>query len=119
MRQTVLAIELSAPYRVGGQPARHQSLWLLAAACLAARRGGALTAAQLQARFPDAANIRMLVSRAFADFARWGVAVGWGPDRAAGAAGLNPAGRGSAAGVRPIAGAIPAQVPCTPFVNPQ
>ncbi|CAG9168679.1 hypothetical protein CURE108131_09220 [Cupriavidus respiraculi] len=90
----VTTIDLSPPYRVNGEPARYQSLWLLARVCLAARTGGcAVSAAQLQARFPDAANIRMLVSRAFADFARWGVPVGWGPDRGAGVAHLNPARR--------------------------
>jgi hypothetical protein len=87
-------IELSPPYRVNGEPARYQSLWLLARVCLATRTGGAgVPAAQLQARFPDASNVRMLVSRAFADFARWGVPVGWGPDRSAGTAHLNPARR--------------------------
>ncbi|MFJ1258066.1 hypothetical protein [Cupriavidus sp. CuC1] len=94
MRHPALAIELSAPYLVNGEPARYQSLWLLAAICAAARNGGAsLPAVHLQTRFPDAANIRMLVSRAFADFARWGVPVGWGPDRGRGIAGLNPARR--------------------------
>lgn len=89
-----ITIELSPPYLVNGEPARYQSLWLLARVCLAARTGGAgVPAAQLQARFPDASNIRMLVSRAFADFSRWGVPVGWGPDRSAGVAHLNPARR--------------------------
>jgi hypothetical protein len=89
-----ITIELSPPYRVNGEPARYQSLWLLARVCLAARTGGTgVSAAQLQARFPDASNIRMLVSRAYADFARWGVPVGWGPDRSGGTTHLNPAGR--------------------------
>ncbi len=94
MRQPSLTIELSAPYSVNGEPARYQSLWLLAAVCLATRSGEAgLPAVRLQTRFPDTANIRMLVSRAFADFARWELPVGWGPDRTLAPAWLNPAGR--------------------------
>lgn len=94
MPQPSLTIELSAPFRVNGEPARYQSLWLLAAVCLAARKGATgVPAVLLRTRFPDAANIRMLVSRAFADFARWDIPVGWGPDRSQCAAGLNPAHR--------------------------
>ncbi|SOZ64681.1 conserved hypothetical protein [Cupriavidus taiwanensis] len=87
-------IDVSSPYRVDGQPARYQSVWLLARAWHAHRSGeGVVTAAAVRSAFPAAANLRMLVSRAFADFARWGIVVGWGADRARDPAAANPAQR--------------------------
>ncbi|MCD5362401.1 hypothetical protein [Chromobacterium aquaticum] len=75
-------VELSSPCRVNGQPARAQSVWLLARLWHAQRHGdGTLPAAALRLGFPGQDNIRMLVSRAFSDFARWGVEVGWGAAR--------------------------------------
>lgn len=77
----LIHIDLSAPYRVDGQPARYQSVWLLARIWHAQRAGeGSVPASAVRCAFPAAANLRMLVSRAFADFARWQVAVGWGAD---------------------------------------
>lgn len=80
-RTPLIPVELDPPYRVGTEPARYQSVWLLARLWLAHRRdGAALPAAAIRARFADAADVRMMVSRAFADFARWGVTAGWGHD---------------------------------------
>lgn len=80
----VIEIELSAPLRVQGRPARQQSLWLLLSLWMAARTGdgsGWVRETQLRRRFPATRNLRMVVSRAYADFGRWGVRVGWGKDR--------------------------------------
>jgi hypothetical protein len=94
MSASTILIELAAPHRVAGQPARYQSVWLLARIWLAvARDREDLTAAALRARFADAADVRMIVSRAFADFARWQIPVGWGPDKAIGLSGLRATGR--------------------------
>lgn len=87
-------VDLCAPYRVNGQPARHQSVWLLARIWLAASRDREdLPAAAVRARFAEASDVRMVVSRAFADYARWGVPVGWGGDPTAPIDGLSPARR--------------------------
>ncbi|UGA38585.1 hypothetical protein JOS77_01840 [Chromobacterium haemolyticum] len=75
----IIEIELSAPYRVQGEAARGQSVWLLARLWHAYHFGdGSVSAAALRLGFPGQNNIRMLISRAFADFARWGVQAGWG-----------------------------------------
>ncbi|MFZ5636315.1 MAG: hypothetical protein ACOY82_06965 [Pseudomonadota bacterium] len=77
-----IAIELAAPAQVQGAPARHQSLWLLLRLWLAAQSGeGWVREAQLREQFANARNLRMIVSRAYTDFARWGLRVGWGTDR--------------------------------------
>jgi hypothetical protein len=87
----LIQIDVSAPYRVDGQPARYQSVWLLARIWHAQRSGeGGVAAAAVRSAFPTAANLRMLVSRAFADFARWQVVVGWGADRARDPSAANP-----------------------------
>lgn len=89
-----IVIELSAPYRAAGHTARHQSVWLLARIWLAITRDREdLTAAAVRARFADAADVRMIVSRAFADFSRWDIAVGWGGDKSVDVTGLRAAGR--------------------------
>ncbi|MGO4413535.1 hypothetical protein AB4Z27_11315 [Cupriavidus sp. KB_39] len=94
MPAPLVHIDLSAPYRVNGQPARYQSVWLLARIWLAtARDHEDLPAAAVRARFAEAADVRMMVSRAFADFARWGVPVGWGGDTSAPIDHLSPARR--------------------------
>ncbi|WP_454767144.1 hypothetical protein [Cupriavidus campinensis] len=91
---SLVPVELSAPYRVDGQPARYQSVWLLARIWLATSRDREdLPAAAVRARFAEAADMRMMISRAFADFARWGVPVGWGGDASADIGGLSPARR--------------------------
>lgn len=78
-----IAIELGTPSLVQDAPVRHQSLWVLLRLWLAAQSGeGWLREAQLRERFANARNLRMIVSRAYADFARWGLRVGWGTDRA-------------------------------------
>ncbi|WP_354677434.1 hypothetical protein [Cupriavidus plantarum] len=77
-------IDLTGPYIVNRRTVRHQSVWLLARIWLAVSRDREdLGAAIVRARFAEAANVRMIVSRAFGDFARWGIAVGWGHDKAA------------------------------------
>ncbi|MGT2489696.1 hypothetical protein ACU4GD_01915 [Cupriavidus basilensis] len=77
------------------EPARYQSLWLLAAVCSWPRATAppACQRCSCRTRFPDAANIRMLVSRASCRFRALGHPGGLGPDRSQGAAGLNPAHR--------------------------
>ncbi|MEN3032878.1 hypothetical protein [Chromobacterium amazonense] len=89
-----LSFELSPPYQAAGAPARFQSLWLLVRLYYASvHEDGPLPAAVLRQRFPTTRGLRMLVSRAFADFARWGVEVGWGAPERVAVALLNPAGR--------------------------
>lgn len=90
----LIHVDLSDPYRVGGDAARYQSVWLLARIWLAASRDREdLGAATVRARFADAANVRMIVSRAFGDFSRWGVPVGWGTDKTIGISALRADGR--------------------------
>ncbi|AKM32571.3 hypothetical protein AB870_05945 [Pandoraea faecigallinarum] len=76
-------MRLDAPQKIDGQPVRYQSLWLLMRVYYAAHyETSPVTLASLKIRFGQAAgDMRMLVSRAFSDFARWGIAVGWGDDR--------------------------------------
>jgi hypothetical protein len=75
-------IELGTPAQVLGRPVRHQSLWILLRLWLASQSGeGWLRETQLRERFANARNLRMVISRAYADFARWGLRVGWGTDR--------------------------------------
>ncbi|WP_052811131.1 hypothetical protein [Pandoraea vervacti] len=80
-----LVVRLDAPQKIDGRPARYQSLWLLMRVYYAARYETApVSLASLKVRFGQTAiagDLRMLISRAFSDFARWGVAVGWGDDR--------------------------------------
>ena len=77
-----IEIELEAPARVLGKPVRHQSLWILLRLWLAAQAGeGWVREAQLREQFASARNLRMVISRAYGDFARWGLRVGWGKDR--------------------------------------
>ena len=77
-----IEIELGTPPRVQGQPVRHQSLWILLRLWLAAQSGeGWLRETQLREQFANTRNLRMVISRAYADFARLGLRVGWGTDR--------------------------------------
>jgi hypothetical protein len=77
-----IQIDLTAPYRVNGHLVRFQSLWLLVRVYYAQQADGAsVPVSALQARFPGNANLRMMVSRAFADFTKWGIEIGWGHDR--------------------------------------
>jgi hypothetical protein len=75
-------IDLDRPARVDGAAAPAQSLWLLLALWRRAQGPGpTLDVATLDRHLPPARHARMRISRAFADFARWGVRVGWGVDR--------------------------------------
>ncbi len=86
-----ITIELSTPTELRfisrHQPHRSigsQSIWLLLKLWQNAQAGdgaGWLREAELRDRYPHAQNLRMLISRAFADFTRWQVRVGWGKDR--------------------------------------
>ncbi|TFW10488.1 hypothetical protein E4K72_00620, partial [Oxalobacteraceae bacterium OM1] len=78
-----LHIELTAPQSVNGKRAGYQSLWLLVRLVYARRYEAAsdvVRLAELRQQFTDARTLRMFVSRAFRDFAQWGVLVGWGED---------------------------------------
>jgi hypothetical protein len=80
----MLRIELDRPARVDGRTAPAQSLWLLVALWWRARGAQPLLDGDaLDRHLPPARHPRMRISRAFADFERWGVAVGWGVDRSA------------------------------------
>ncbi|MFJ2993346.1 hypothetical protein [Pandoraea sp. NPDC087047] len=93
-----LVVRLDAPQKIDGQPARYQSLWLLMRVYYAAHfEASPVSLASLKIRFGQsgiAGDLRMLISRAFSDFARWGVAVGWGDDRQADVRLLPTRGRG-------------------------
>ncbi|HEY8606161.1 MAG TPA: hypothetical protein VIM12_03470 [Noviherbaspirillum sp.] len=94
MPNRTLRIDLAHPAAVDGRPAPFQSLWLLLRLYQARQRGmPAVPAAALQARFPGNANLRMLVSRAYRDFGRWGIGAGWGHRQDVPVALLNPRGR--------------------------
>ncbi|WP_313370217.1 hypothetical protein [Achromobacter animicus] len=74
-----IQIDLGHPLLVNGKPARYQSVWLLLRVWYAQKTGEvAVPGSSLQARYPGNSNLRMIVSRAFRDFAAWGVEVGWG-----------------------------------------
>ena len=81
-----LQIELTGPQTVDGVRAPYQSLWFLVRLYYARRfepSAGIVRLAELRQQFPDARSLRMFISRAFKDFARWDVPVGWGEDTAA------------------------------------
>src|SRR5690606_26439986 len=77
-----IRIELGAArYRVNGRPARYQSLCLLLRLYYAEQScGGPVHVSAILARFPGASSLRMRISRAYADFADWGISAGWGRD---------------------------------------
>ncbi|WP_151633212.1 hypothetical protein [Noviherbaspirillum aerium] len=80
---TQTIIELTAPQTVNGQRAAYQSLWLLVRLYHAARFDAAtdvIRLSELRQQFTDARSLRMFISRAFRDFSRWGIQVGWGED---------------------------------------
>ncbi len=106
MSASTILVELSSPYRVADHAARYQSVWLLARIWLAASRDSEdLAVATVRTRFADAVDIRMIVSRAFADFARWGIPVGWGTDKAVGISGLRTTSRSRGPFWMPVAAA--------------
>ncbi len=89
-----LHINLDRPLLVDGLPARFQSVWLLLRVWYAQKQGEVtVPASAVQARYPGNANLRMLVSRAFRDFATWGIEVGWGESIGVPAALLDPSRR--------------------------
>ncbi|PHV10498.1 hypothetical protein [Chitinimonas sp. BJB300] len=91
-----LQIELAAPQRVGSTRAAYQSLWLLVRMYQARRIGGPdglVRLTELRQQFLDTRSLRMVVSRAYRDFARWGVRAGWGENSARDPRFLNPEGR--------------------------
>ncbi|WP_293932511.1 hypothetical protein [Iodobacter sp.] len=89
-----IVIELSTPYLAGDEPLRYQSLWLLVRMVYAQQiEKRLLTAAIIRANFPQAQAIRMLISRAFAEYSRLHITVGWGHDQQLNVAMLNPAQR--------------------------
>ncbi|WP_148713772.1 hypothetical protein [Chitinolyticbacter meiyuanensis] len=74
-------IELTQPQTVDGRRASYQSLWLLVRLIQATHTGDPRVAvAELAGVVSQAKSLRMVVSRAFRDFASWGVTVGWGDD---------------------------------------
>jgi hypothetical protein len=78
----MIEIELGTTSKVQGSTARPQSLWLLLRLWLAAQSGdGWVREIQLREHVAGARHLRMVISRAYADFERWGVRVGWGTDR--------------------------------------
>lgn len=83
---STLHIELTAPQTVDGKRAPYQSLWFLVRLYYA-RRFDASTSvvrlAELRQQFTDTRSLRMFISRAFKDFARWEIQAGWGEDMAA------------------------------------
>jgi len=92
---TVL-VELAAPQTVNGGRAPWQSLRFLVHLHYLQSSGvdgGMLRLSELRKQFPESANLRMCVSRAFKDFAKWGVQVGWGEDVSRDPRMLNPDGR--------------------------
>ena len=90
-QKIAITIELAQPYQVNGQPARYQSVWFLARLYYATCWGaGSIYAAEIQARFTANKSIRMLISRAFANFNSWQIAVGWGSNKRANIATLSP-----------------------------
>jgi hypothetical protein len=81
-----LHIELTGPQTADGKRASYQSLWFLVRLYYARRfetSSGIVRLAELRQQFPDARSLRMFISRAFKDFARWSVIVGWGEDTVA------------------------------------
>jgi len=91
-----IVIELAAPQSVNGERASWQSLWFLVRLHYlqqAAAGNAVLRLSELRQQFPDSRNLRMCISRAFKDFAKWGVKVGWGEDISRDPRLLNPDGR--------------------------
>ncbi|MGQ5522011.1 hypothetical protein ACUHMQ_01995 [Chitinimonas sp. PSY-7] len=91
-----LQIELTSPQKVSGSRAPYQSLWMLVRMCQAHRSGeadGLVRLAELRQQFIDTRSLRMVVSRAYRDFARWGVRAGWGESSTRDPRFLNPEGR--------------------------
>ncbi|UXY15062.1 hypothetical protein N8I74_17375 [Chitiniphilus purpureus] len=76
-------VELTTPQTVDGRRAPFQSLWLLVRLVQAAQAGEPRVAvAELSGAISEAKTLRMVISRAFRDFAAWGVSAGWGDDAA-------------------------------------
>ncbi|MBO4122789.1 hypothetical protein J5T34_18840 [Cupriavidus gilardii] len=78
-----VVVELTAPQTVNGTRAAYQSVWLLVRlyhATLESPQRPLVYADDLRERMSNARTLRMAIGRAFQDFARWQLAVGWGED---------------------------------------
>lgn len=78
-----VVVELSAPQSVNGTRAAYQSVWLLVRlhhATLASPQRPLVYADDLRERMSNARTLRMAIARAFQDFGRWQLQVGWGED---------------------------------------
>lgn len=76
-------VELTPPLTVAGRPTRRQTVWFLARliqARLNDPRDPLVRRDDLLGRVTEAANIRMMISRAFRELEEAGVSVGWGED---------------------------------------
>lgn len=74
-------IELTAPQTLNGRKLRHQSLWFLVRlyhAHAVAPMAPLVRQDDLRGHVSEAANVRMVISRAFRDLEGAGVRVGWG-----------------------------------------
>lgn len=84
MGESAISVDLQAPARVNGVVAAPQSLWFALRLWLIASDANSserwLRSETLRERAARNRNPRMMISRAFADFARWGLRVGWGTD---------------------------------------
>lgn len=84
MSRTLINVDLQPPARVNGVAAAPQSLWFALRLWLMATESKPgeswLRSETLRERGRQTSNPRMMISRAFADFARWGLRVGWGTD---------------------------------------
>lgn len=78
-----VVVELTAPQTVNGTRAAYQSVWLVVRlyhATLESPQRPLVYADDLRERMSNARTLRMAIGRAFQDFARWQLAVGWGED---------------------------------------
>lgn len=84
MGEALISVDLQSPARVNGVVAAPQSLWFALRLWLTAIEANSaerwLRSEALRERAERSRNPRMMISRAFADFARWGLRVGWGTD---------------------------------------
>ncbi len=85
-------VDISRPFSINGQSCARFTAWLLAA--VATRAGvGAVERSEAAAQVARPGGLAMAISRAFVDFARSGVPVGWGVDCAADPGSLATRGR--------------------------
>lgn len=84
MSRASIRVDLQAPACVNGAAAAPQSLWFAMRLWVIANEANPterwLRSETLRERSGPTRNPRMMISRAFADFAHWGLRVGWGMD---------------------------------------